>query len=38
MVDKWSLPQMDKVPIFKPQVSKVFLEQTTSRQSVIFPY
>ena len=27
-----------KVPIFKSQVGKVFLGQTISRQSVIFPY
>ena len=38
MGDKWSLPQMGKIPIFKPQVGKVFLGQTTNRQSVIFPY
>ena len=38
MGDKRSLPQMGKVLIFKTQVGKVFLGQTTSRQSVIFPY
>lgn len=37
MEDKRSLPQVGKVSIFKPQVGKMFFEQTTGGQNVSFP-
>ena len=36
-IDKQSLPQINKVPIFKSQVGKVFFGQITCEQSVISP-
>ena len=36
--DKQNLSQVNKVSIFKPHISKVFLGQNTGGQSVIFPY
>ena len=37
MENKWNIPQVGKVTLFKPQVGKVISGQTTSGFSVITP-